>query len=148
MLKRNIYTLVFTLCAMSSVQGHHNPASHYVIDKMVTVEGIVTQFRLINPHVRLYFDVTGENGEVTSWFAEGNAAGVLKRKGWTTDSLKPGTHIKISGYPARDGGPKLDWKLIELDDGTVMRGGNTVGIEQDLLLDDIDKRRQLEDEES
>jgi hypothetical protein len=55
--------------------------------------------------------------------------------------------IRISGYPARDGGHKMDWKLIELQDGTVLRGGNTVGIEKDLLLEDIDKRRQLEQQE-
>jgi hypothetical protein len=93
---------------------------------------------LINPHARIYFEVT-TRGEVQKWFAEGNAAGILKRRGWTKESLKPGDVIKISGYPARDGKHALDWKLIELADGTELRGGNTVGVEKDLLLDDIDK---------
>jgi hypothetical protein len=148
MATRLLAASVLGLCAALPVAAHHNPASHYLIKDMITVEGVVTEFRLINPHARIYFDVTAEDGEVEHWFAEGNAAGVLKRKGWSPEVLEPGTVIKISGYPARDGGHKLDWKLIELEDGTVLRGGNTVGIEKDLLLEDIDKRRELEQTET
>ncbi|MEJ8566309.1 DUF6152 family protein [Elongatibacter sediminis] len=140
----NRYTALLTvgLLCVTPVQAHHNPSSHYVIKDMVTVDGVVTKFRLINPHARIYFDVTTPEGEVQKWFAEGNAAGILKRRGWTNDSLPPGTPIKISGYPARDGKHALDWKVIELEDGTVLRGGNTVGAEKEMLLDDIDKRRR------
>jgi len=127
--------------------AHHNPASHYLIKDLITVEGVVTEYRLINPHARIYFDVTTPEGEVQHWLAEGNAAGILKRRGWTKESLKPGDSIKISGYPARDGGHAMDWKLIVLADGTELRGGNTVGVERDLLLEDIDKRRQLQQQE-
>jgi hypothetical protein len=131
--------------AWAPLAAHHNPASHYDINAdMVTVEGVITKFRLINPHARIYFDVTTQGGEVQPWFAEGNAAGVLKRRGWNNEMLAPGTVIKISGYPARDGSHALDWKLIELEDGTQLRGGNTVGAEKELLLDDIDKRRGIE----
>lgn len=147
MLYRCLALLALAMFGMTPALAHHNPASHYLIKDLITVEGVVTEFRLINPHARIYFDVTTPEGEVQKWFAEGNAASVLKRRGWTQDSLKPGTHMKISGYPARDGGHMLDWKLIDLDDGTQLRGGNTVGIEKDLLLEDIDKRRELEDPE-
>jgi len=131
------------LCGFGPAYAHHNPASHYIIKDLVTVEGVVTEFRLINPHARIYFDVTTPEGEVQHWLAEGNAAGILKRRGWTKESLKPGDAIRITGYPARDGGNAMDWKMIALADGTEFRGGNTVGIERDLLLEDIDKRRQL-----
>jgi len=137
--------LILGIGVWAPLAAHHNPASHYDINAdMVTVEGVITEFKLINPHARIYFDVTTESGEVQPWFAEGNAAGVLKRRGWSNDMLKPGTVIRISGYPARDGSPALDWKLIELEDGTQLRGGNTVGAEKELLLDDIDKRRGIE----
>lgn len=139
---KRIYIIISAgILAAQPAWAHHNPASHYVIKDMVTVEGVVTKFRLINPHARIYFDVTTPEGEVQQWFAEGNAAGILKRRGWNQDSLPPGTPIRISGYPARDGKPALDWKVIELEDGTVLRGGNTVGAEKEMLLDDIDKRR-------
>ena len=136
------------LCCIAPVFAHHNPINHYDVRALITVEGVVTEYRLINPHARIYFDVTAPGGEAQHWLAEGNAAGILKRRGWTKESLKPGDVIKISGYPARDGGHAIDWKLIVLPDGTELRGGNTVGIEQDLLLEDIDKRRQQQESQA
>jgi hypothetical protein len=129
------------LCSLA-VRAHHNPASHYLLDKTVTVQGVVTKWQLINPHARVYFDVTGTDGKVQSWMAEGNAAGILKRRGFTKDTLKAGDQIKISGSPSREGKNMLDWTLITLADGTELRGGNTVAGENERQLDDIEKRRR------
>ena len=135
------------LCSLSAY-SHHGPASHYDLDKMITVKGVVTKFKLINPHARIYFDVTAENGEIQKWLAEGNASAILKRRGWERDTLKQGDVIKISGNPAKDGGNKMDWKLIVLEDGTELHGGNTVASERERLLDELEKRRrkQIESE--
>ncbi len=124
------------------VIAHHNAASHYLIDQTITVKGIVTEFRLINPHARIYFDVTSDAGEVEQWLGEGNASSVLRRRDWTNDTLQPGDGITISGSPARDGGNKIDWQLIVLDDGTELRGGNTKAGELEQQLRDLDKRRR------
>ena len=133
--------LIGLLCSMPA-HSHHSPESHYVVSELVTVTGVVTKFRLINPHARIYFDVTTADGEVQHWFAEGNASAILRRRGWNRDTLQPGDVIEITGNPARDGGPKMDWKLIVTEDGTEYRGGNTVGSERDRLLEDIEKRRR------
>ena len=130
------------LLCVAQAHSHHGPASHYLVDQMIAVEGVVTKFRLINPHARIYFDVTTPEGVVQNWLAEGNAAAILKRRGWNKETLSPGDTIKISGNPARDGSHKMDWKLIVMEDGTEYRGGNTVGSERDRVLDDAEKRRQ------
>ena len=122
--------------------AHHSPASHYKMDTMVEVTGTVTRFRLINPHARIYFDVTDENGEVQKWLAEGNASAILKRRGWTRETLKKGDVITISGNPAKDGSNKMDWKLIVLEDGTELRGGNTVAAERIRQLEELEDRRR------
>ena len=122
------------------VVAHHNAASHYLLDQKVTVEGVVTEFRLINPHARIYFDVKGDDGEIEKWLAEGNASSVLRRRNWTEDSLKPGDAITITGSPARDGGNKLDWESVVLADGTDLRGGNTKAGELEQQLRDLDNR--------
>ena len=119
---------------------HHNAASHYLVDQKITVEGVVTEFRLINPHARIYFDVTTESGEIQKWLGEGNAASVLRRMGWTDDMLQPGDEISITGSPARDGGHKIDWERIVLGDGTELRGGNTKAGEREQQLRDLDER--------
>jgi hypothetical protein len=122
------------------VIAHHNAASHYLLDQKITVTGVVTEFRLINPHVRIYFDVKTDDGEVQKWLGEGNASSVLRRRGWTDDHLKPGDVITISGSPARDGGHKIDWESIVLEDGTELRGGNTKAGELEQQLRELDKR--------
>jgi len=124
------------------VIAHHNAASHYLLDQKITVKGVVTEFRLINPHVRIYFDVKTDDGEIQKWLGEGNASSVLRRRGWTDDHLKPGDVITISGAPARDGGYKIDWESIVLEDGTELRGGNTKAGELEQQLRDLDKRRK------
>ena len=128
------------LLTPASVIAHHNAASHYLLDQKITVKGVVTEFRLINPHVRIYFDVKTDDGEVQKWLGEGNASSVLRRRGWTDEHLKPGDVITISGSPARDGGYKIDWESIVLDDGTELRGGNTKGSELEQQLRELDKR--------
>jgi hypothetical protein len=44
----------------------------------------------MNPHTRIYIDVTNANGVATKWECEGNAPGGLVSKGWSRGSLKPG----------------------------------------------------------
>jgi Family of unknown function (DUF6152) len=144
---RIVSMLAAGLLLIAPAYAHHGPASHYLVDQMIAVEGVVTKFRLINPHARIYFDVTTEEGEVQNWLAEGNAAAILKRRGWDKETLSPGDVIKISGNPARDGSHKMDWKLIVFEDGTEYRGGNTVGSERDRVLDDAEKRHQEQSSE-
>lgn len=120
--------------------AHHSAASHYLVDQKISVQGIVTRFRLINPHARIYFNVTTEGGEIQKWLGEGNASSVLRRMGWTDEQLKPGDAITITGSPARDGGHKIDWELIILANGTELRGGNTKAGERERQLRDLDKR--------
>ncbi len=144
---RNIISLIATSLLISPVvSAHHNAASHYLLDQKITVKGVVTEFRLINPHARIYFDVTTDDGEVQKWLGEGNASSVLKRRGWSDEHLQPGDVITISGSPARDGGNKIDWELIVLEDGSELRGGNTKAGELEQQLRDLDKRRRRPEE--
>ena len=144
-------TGILAFCAVIGTPvalAHHNAASHYVMDQITTATGTVTQFKLVNPHVRVYFDVVDENGEVVPWLAEGNSSSILRRRGWTADSLKPGDVITVTGRPARDGSNKIDWESIEVSDGNVLRGGNTQGSEKTRQLDMIEQRRQQQREDS
>ncbi len=36
----------------------------------------------------------------------------------------------------------MDWKLIVLEDGTELHGGNTVAAERERQLDELEKRRR------
>ncbi len=145
-LRKILLLIASMLLTPAMVIAHHNAASHYLVDQKITVKGVVTQFRLINPHARIYFDVTDDDGEVQKWLGEGNASSVLRRRGWTDDHLKPGDVITISGAPARDGGHKIDWESIVLQDGTELRGGNTKAGELEQQLRELDNRPRRPEE--
>jgi hypothetical protein len=104
--------------------GHHNFAAHYRGEDTIELIGTVTEFRFINPHARVYFDVeTAENGTET-WMAEGDASVALRRSGWTPDQLKPGDRVQIVGNPSRNGTRTLSWDRITLADGSEIGGGD------------------------
>jgi hypothetical protein len=126
----------------SLAHSHHNSASHYDLEKISHAEGVVTEYRMMNPHARIYFDVTSDSGEVEKWMAEGDAAAVLLRRGWTGEEIQPGDYIKITGNPSRDGSPIIEWRSIILPDGSEILGGNAVPIERERAMEDLEKRRR------
>ena len=81
--------------------AHHGTAA-YDTKNVVTVKGTMTDFRFINPHVQLYFDVKNDKGEVEEWQAELTAPNKMTRAGWDKHTLKPGDSITASGYIAKD----------------------------------------------
>jgi hypothetical protein len=95
--------------------AHHGTAS-YDTGKVVTVKATMTEFRFINPHVQLYFDVKNEKGETEKWQAELTAPNKLSRAGWDKHTLKPGDSIAASGYVSKND-PHTMWinKLIGPD---------------------------------
>lgn len=125
-----------------SVSAHHSSNKHYDMSNEAEVEGVVTRFRLVNPHARIYFDVTREDGTVEKWLSEGEGASILSRRGWTRDELKPGDKIKIRGNPSRDGRPLIEWITITLPDGRVLGGGNALPAEMKRNLKTIESRRR------
>ncbi len=95
--------LVTTLFAVWSahVSAHHSAAPHYDLEKQIELKGTVTQFRFVNPHSYVYFDVVDANGSKTPWRCELAAATMLSRLGWALDMFPIGQTITIKGAPAR-----------------------------------------------
>jgi hypothetical protein len=104
-----------SLAASAPTFAHHGTAA-YDTKNIVTVKGTMTDFRFINPHVQLYFDVKNEKGEVEKWQAELTAPNKLARAGWDKYMLKPGDSITASGYVGKND-PHTMWinKLIGHD---------------------------------
>jgi hypothetical protein len=120
-------TLILSSCTLlisTAVKSHHNPAAHYLVDERVEIAGTVTEFRPVNPHARIYFDVTNEAGQTEGWMAEGDSIINLRRAGWTNDQLKPGDRVNILGRPSRNGSNLIEWTFITMPDGTEVGGGN------------------------
>jgi len=100
-MRPKVSALILGVAAVLIVSGptfaHHGTAA-YDTTKVVTVKGTMTEFRFINPHVQLYFDVKNDKGEVEKWQAELTAPNKMTRAGWDKHTLKPGDSITASGY--------------------------------------------------
>ena len=96
--------------------AHHSFAADYG-SKMTTLDGIITRFVWMNPHTRIYFDVMEPSGAVAKWECEGSAPGGLLINGWSKESLKPGDHVTIEGFLARDHPGICKTRAVKLADG-------------------------------
>ena len=95
--------------------AHHGRASYS--DEIVSLDATVTEFRFVNPHVQIYFDITNATGEVEHWQGELTAPNKLARGGWTKNTLKPGDQIQITGRAARNDGHSVAINEIIMPNG-------------------------------
>jgi len=65
----------------------------------------------VNPHVYLYVEETAPDGEVVTWEVEGQPPAILRRMGWSKDTVKLGDRITANGSPGRD--PERNIMLLE-----------------------------------
>ncbi len=100
------------------VLAHHAAAVYYDISKEVTMSGTVTEFRMGNPHARIYFEVVAEDGTKAQWMAEGGSRTVMLRRGWTGEEVKVGDTITLHGHPSRSGENFMHMTNVDLADGT------------------------------
>ena len=108
-----LLSAVFLLA--ESALSHHGRAS-YSRD-VVTLQATVTEFRFVNPHVQVYFDITNEAGETEHWQGELTAPNKLARGGWTKNTLQPGDEIRITGRAARNEGRSVAINEIVMPNG-------------------------------
>jgi hypothetical protein len=113
---------LLSLGAAGSAAAHHSFAVHFVADKIVTVKGKVDEFSFRNPHGLLMLTGKDENGVEQRWRIETNSPNILRRRGWSEDSIKPGDQVTVEGYPARDGSPSMRVYRVTFPDGRELVG--------------------------
>jgi uncharacterized protein DUF6152 len=108
------------LAAAVSTGAHHSFAVFFDDQKSIKVSGTVTDFRFTNPHAIISFTAKNDKGQDEAWRAETNAVTLLRRRGWTAESLKSGDKITIEGWPSRDGAKYMRMRTVTRADGTVL----------------------------
>jgi len=98
----------------------HHSAAMFDEKKTITVEGEVKEFQFTNPHSWLLVDVKDKNGKVTTWGFEAEGPSTLARAGIKPSDLRPGTKLKITGNPMKDGRPAAIWVNAVLADGKAL----------------------------
>ncbi len=118
MYRKLIVALICLLGASLQALAHHSSNPHYDPNKPIALEGVVTDFKFVNPHAYLYFDVTSADGTVANWNCEMSAASQLKRNGWTKELFAPGTKVTLDAIEARRDPQGCAFQSGTLEDGT------------------------------
>lgn len=101
---KNIFLVLFVagalVCGVTAYAHHSFPAT-YQVNKIITIEGKMTQLLLRNPHSFLQVDAPDVSGTMQRWSLEWGGAGQLTSQGVVKDTLKVGDTLIITANPAR-----------------------------------------------
>jgi hypothetical protein len=122
-----VVAVLGSLTASRSLAAHHGTLVAYDRDKAWTAKAVVTEFRYVNPHAQIYFDVKDDKAHAGHWSGELLPnPGQLIASGWTrkrsNDALKPGTAITVTVAPSRAGGMVVLMLRILNDTGEELLG--------------------------
>lgn len=83
-------------------QAHHAFAAEFDAKNPVKIKGTIKTMEWVNPHSWLHIDVKGPDGKVTPWMVEGGPPTSLVKRGFTKNSLVPGTEVIVEGFRSKD----------------------------------------------
>jgi hypothetical protein len=89
--------LGFFCLAMPAV-AHHGFDTEYDANKKFTFTGVVQKVEWLNPHMRVYVDVTDPAGKVTTWNMEMTSPNTVRRQGWGPNDLMAGEKVTFTTY--------------------------------------------------
>ncbi|MGH9254107.1 MAG: DUF6152 family protein [Vicinamibacterales bacterium] len=110
-----LVALLFTV-VVAPAAAHH---SHSMFDtsREVPITGTVTDYSYRNPHVFLYLDVKGEDGQVASWAVEMSNITNMQRRGIHRSTFKAGDIVMVRVNPLKDGRPGGNYTSVTAADG-------------------------------
>jgi len=131
MISARFFAGYFLFALPALVAAHHSFAVHYDGERIVSVTGLVEEFRFRNPHGMIVVQGTSSDGLSGAWKIETNSPNILRRRGWTADSISAGDEVVIEGFPANDGSTSMRVYRVRFADGRELIGQRpAVGIEQ------------------
>lgn len=122
-INRELLALVIVLVLGSSSLNAHHGLAAFDTTHTVKMQGTVREFQWINPHAYIFADLKDENGKVSNWKLEMGSLGMLTRfGGWNRNTVKPGDHVTVQGFRAKDGSSYMSLGKIELPNGQTLLG--------------------------
>ena len=116
-------TLIFGLLIVCLPVFAHHGGSDYDVQHPVSLKGTVTEFFWSNPHCQIFVDTKDESGKSVNWTIETLAPAVLKRAGWSRETLHTGDQITITVVPSKRNTPVGMLRKVVLPGGAELSGG-------------------------
>src|SRR5262249_49183401 len=117
-LRAPLFAVLLVIVCATAAMSHHAFSPVYDDQRVITVTGVVTQFKFVNPHAMMFMDVTDGSGKVTSWTVEFAGRLNLSNVGWTAESIKSGERVTVTGNPTHTGSDRMFFRKLVHADGT------------------------------
>lgn len=105
-----------------NVTAHHS-AAQFDFSQRVTVEGVIKEFNVKNPHTMAIVELTDDERGTRDVEFEGHSASHFYRAGYERDMAKPGDRIAILIAPRGDGEDGGFIQAFTVNDRTIGFGG-------------------------
>jgi hypothetical protein len=103
------------------VWAHHSHGN-YEMSEFVTLQGVVKELHLLNPHAWVYVEVKDASGKPVLWALEATSPGGLRTNGVKREDVQPGDEVKIRCHKLRDGSPGCLLGFLTPNHGDPARG--------------------------
>lgn len=120
-------TSLGAMLVSSTALPHHGVTAHFDLTTPMVLEGSVARLDMRNPHSTVYLDVTNTDGTQEQWHCEMHGSTILRRLNVTTDTLAPGTRLRIEGFPHRRDNLGCYFDVGILEDGRRIELGFLTG---------------------
>jgi hypothetical protein len=102
--------------AASPAAAHHSSAG-YDDEAETMLDGVVTRFEWANPHVYIYLHVAAGD-HAGDWEIEAGPLALMRRLGWSRETLASGERAVITVRPAQSGQPRGLYRTLRTADGS------------------------------
>ncbi len=93
--------LLVAAAVPAALLGHHSVPVNFDQSREITVAGILTEVKWLNPHSRFRLDVTQDDGTTMEWLVEMGAINTMRRSGFATELFVVGDSVSVTGPPGR-----------------------------------------------
>jgi hypothetical protein len=104
---RRVFARFLSMCLSAvlpmAVDAHHSVSAWFDRDGRQEIEGVVTEIRWENPHVRWFMRAPTASGAEGIWEIETLSVSGISRWGINEELLQVGDRVRVSGWPSRRG---------------------------------------------
>jgi hypothetical protein len=98
-MRRALLTVVGLVVALSPAVVAHHAYEEFDRHRIVTIDGVITEYTYQNPHVVLTVKTGDASIHTVVWAAPNS---LLRRHGFRSSTLQVGDRVVVSGSPHRD----------------------------------------------
>ena len=90
---------LLVLASARPLSAHHSVPVNFDQSKEVSIEGVLTEIKWVNPHAHFRINVTQPDGSMLEWLVEMGATNTMKRAGFPMERFTIGERYTIIGPP-------------------------------------------------